>query len=213
MKKEIQPMSLGVISVAESKLFTWSPGYCSHSLFLAGSGTKLLWISLLGYPLWKRVLIWSRWSWIVWPNSFILFLSSLTIILTCMLTFNSNKWYVSMVCPNPLFLIEDLNSRLVSGNACIKILALTESIVLPIIHKPLGKLSVLIKFLKTCLGLVLSLAKVLGRNGCHSLNYLITTVIKRVSRWHLFKLYMVASVGLLWTGWNLKKEDYMVLIL
>jgi hypothetical protein len=104
------------------------------------------------------------------------------------------------------FLIEDLSSRLVSRNVYIRILVLTYSVFLRIIHKPSGRLSVLIKFLKTCLELALSLAKVLGRNGCLSRNSLITTVIKRVSRWLLLKLYMGVSVGFLWTGWNLEKE-------
>jgi hypothetical protein len=56
---------LGVITIAESRLFTWSPVYYNHSLFLARSGKKLLWISLLDYPLRKRVLIQSGLSWIV----------------------------------------------------------------------------------------------------------------------------------------------------
>jgi hypothetical protein len=102
-----------------------------------------------------------------------------------------------MVYPRPKFLIEDLSSRLVFWNVYIRIFVLTYSVVLHIIHKPLGRLSVLIKFLKTYLELALSLAKALGRNGCPLLNYLTTTIIKKVSRWLLLKLYMVASVGLL----------------
>ena len=44
---------------------------------------------------------------------------------------------------------------------------------------------------------VLSLAKALGKTGYLSLNSLITTVIKRVSKWLLLKLFMAASVELL----------------
>jgi hypothetical protein len=48
-KKKSQPMLLGVITVAESRLFTWSLVYCNHSLFLVGSGNKLL-CFIVGLP-------------------------------------------------------------------------------------------------------------------------------------------------------------------
>jgi hypothetical protein len=63
MKKEIADYVARCDTCCRVKAIHMKPS--NHSLFLAGSGKKLLWISLLDYPLQRRVLIQSGLSWIV----------------------------------------------------------------------------------------------------------------------------------------------------